>query len=224
MDMAKKAEEMLRAIGREAEAEYAFGIYREMREVIRRELVDFETMTVSGACQTSQSAALYYGVFEEEEREAAFLRLLDFIKEKNNKIASGVLGLHCIFAVLSDFGYSNLAYEMIMADEYPSYAELIKNGETAMVEKFMPEYSADVSHNHHFLGDISRWFINNVAGLNVVDSKKVRIKPMSIPSISFAEAFYELPQGRVEVRQARDEKGKLKITVTAPDGVEIIRD
>ena len=223
MDMAGKASEMLRAVGMTEEADYALRIYRDVRDTIRHTLVDFDTFTVYGSCQTAQCAALYYGVFDESERQSAFSRLLDFIHEKNDKFDCGLLGLHCIFHVLSDFGYSELAYKMIMSEEYPSYAWLIDAGETAMVEKFMPNSDAYISHNHHFLADISRWFIKYVAGLEIVDHATVRVNPMAVSAVNYARAWYELPSGRVTVTQTRGTDGKPIITVTAPDGVTVIR-
>ena len=223
MDIARKAAEMLCAVGMTDGASFALGIYRDMRDTIRRELVDLNSMTVLGRCQTSQAAALYYGVFDQNEEREAFDRLVEIIAEKDNRIACGLLGLHTIFHVLSRFGRSDLAYEMIMADGYPSYAFLLEYGETSLVEKFMPDPYDSESHNHHFLGDIARWFTYYVAGLEVVDHKTVRINKLSIPSITHASAWYDLPLGRVTLTQTRDENGEVNVKISAPDGVEILQ-
>ncbi len=223
MDMARKASEMLAAIGYSHEAAYANGIYEEMRQAIRRELVDLESMTVKGECQSSQCIALYYGVFDEAEEPEAFKRLLSLIRAKNNTFDCGFIGMHTIFHVLSRFGRADLAYEMIMRRDFPGYGHLIEVGETALPEKLMADPLAAESHNHHFLGDYMRWFVINIAGLEVKDSHTVRIAPQDIEGIDFAEAWYELPAGRVAVRWAKNEAGERVIRVTAPDGVEIIR-
>ena len=222
MDMARKAAEMLTAVGRTHSAAFADGIYRDMRETIRRELVDLDTMLVAGDCQSSQAIALYYGVFDEGEREAAFAHLVRQIHAKGDAFDTGFIGLHCVFHVLSDFGESELAYKMITRPEYPSYTALIDDGQTAIPEHFMPlDKLYMISYNHHFLGDIARWFMTRLAGLNVIDHKTVEVAPHPVRGIDFAEAYYDLPKGRVTVRWSRDENGKVWVDCHAPTSVKV---
>jgi len=218
MDIAKKAAEMFGAVGYQNEAAYADAIYNDLRNTIREKLVDQETLAVKGNCQTSQAMALYYGVFEPEEEEKAFGNLMQYISENDNNFDCGCLGMHVLFHVLSKFGQSELAYHMITKKEYPSYAHLIENGETTMVEQFMPDGVSCGSHNHHFFGDIGKWFINQIAGLNVIDSRNVVIKPEFISAINFAKASYELPDGKVSVSWKRDGEN-IELDVNCCDAV-----
>jgi len=222
MDMARKAAEMLGAIGYTHPAKFAEGIYLDMRDTVRRELVDSDTHLVKGDCQASQSIALYYGVFDEDERDAAFAHLVRQIHEKDDTFDSGFIGMHCIFHVLSDFGESELAFRMITRDKFPSYTLLIDEGYTALPEHFLANKPYPVSQNHHFLGDIARWFMTRLAGLDVIDCETVRIRPCPIGSIDFAEAYHELPKGRVTVRWTREADGGITVTHTAPEGVTVL--
>ena len=108
-----------------------------------------------------------------------------------------------------------------MKDEYPSYAWLIDNGYTSMPEHFLRTTPYPESQNHHFLGDIARWFITRLAGLNVIDSTTVEISPCPMPEIDYASAWYDLPLGRVSVRWSRDENGKVWTDYDAPTGVTV---
>lgn len=225
MEMARAAAEMFTAVGYTHRAAFAEGIYKDMRETIRRELVDFETIEVSGCCQSSQAIALYYGVFEDSEREAAVKNLVKYIHAKDDTFDCGFIGMHCIFHVLSDAGEAELAYKMITRDKFPSYTWLIDQGITAMPEQFL-SYNGDdywSSLNHHFLGDVSRWFVTSLAGLEIIDHKTVRINPRAVKDISYAEAYYDLPLGRVSVSWKRDENGVPQVRYTAPAGVEILK-
>lgn len=203
MDMARKASEMFTAIGYSHQAKFAEGIYADMRSTIRRELIDFDTMTVSGNCQTSQAMALYYGVFEEDEKEKAFSILLDIVHKDKDRFNCGFLGMRVLFHVLSEFGEAELAYDIITKPGYPSYRHLIELGETTLPEQFMPDGVNCGSHNHHFMGDIANWFMSKIAGLNVVNSNYVEIRPNFINRLEFASASYELPQGKVSVKWLR---------------------
>ena len=89
----------------------------------------------------------------------------------------------------------------------------------SMPEKIMPDGEECGSHNHHFLGDVNRWFTCCLAGLNVEDSTHVRIAPNFIDALDFAEAYYELPVGRAEVKWER-KQDEILMTVKIPEGVE----
>ena len=191
-----------------------------MRQTVRRELVDLNTMTVVGNCQSSQSIALYYGVFDADEEQLAFSKLLQFIRTKNDTYDCGFIGLFTLFHVLSRFGHSDLAYQMIVGKEFPSYGYFIEAGETAIPERIMPDPLMSGSHNHHFRGDITRWFIFNIAGLQLIDSHTVKIAPADIKEIVYAEAYYELPAGKVAVKWTRQE-GKIQVKYKCPDGVNV---
>lgn len=221
MDMAKKASEMLRAIGHVRSAEFAENVYRDMRDAIRNHLIDFTSMEVAGTCESSQALALYYGVFDKEEEELAFANLLNYIHQNNDNFDCGFLGMHVLFHVLSDHGQGELAYRMITKKEYPSYGYLLECGDTALPERILPPGENMDSHNHHFLGDIARWFMERVAGLYVMDDTHVKIRPDFISSITSAMAYYELPAGRVEVHW--DKKGDIyEVKVLCPKGVECV--
>ena len=223
MDCAKKTAEMLRAIGHTHGASFAEGIYNDMRETIRRELVDTDSAVVKGECQSGQCIGLYYGVFNEDERQRAFEKLVEYINKKDGSFDCGFIGLHCIFHVLSEFGESELAYKMIMKDTYPSYKYFINVGETSIPEQVMLDPLKAGSHNHHFLGDISRWFIREIAGLKVIDSKTVSFNARPIADITSASAWYDLPAGRVSIEWSLCENGELDIRTTVPEGVEVIK-
>ena len=225
MEMARAAAEMFTAVGYTHRAAFADAIYKDMRDTIRRELVDLETMVVAGECQSSQAISLYYGVFDESEKAAAVANLVKYIHAKDDAFDCGFIGMHCIFHVLSDAGEQELAFKMITRDKFPSYTWLIDKGFTAMPEQFL-SYDGDdywSSKNHHFLGDVSRWFVTSLAGLEIIDCKTVRINPRPVASIDFAKAYYDLPLGRVTVSWERGANGEPIVSYTAPEGVKIIK-
>lgn len=218
MDIARKAAEMLHAIGRTEDAAYAEALFADMRDRIRRVLIDAKTLTVHGATQSAQSMALYYGVFDPAERETAFAVLLDLIEKRGGNFDCGFLGIFTLFHVLTAFGRSDIAYRMITQKEFPSYRNLLDRGETAMVEAFRPEGTECGSHNHHFLGDVVRWFIGDLAGLYILHADAVRIAPSFLPQLDSASAYYELPSGRVSVSWERVD-GAVTLTYSAPSTV-----
>ena len=86
----------------------------------------------------------------------------------------------------------------------------------------MPDGAQLDSHNHHFFGDIVRWFIREIAGLRVRDCRTVVLHPAAFGGITSAEAWYELPAGRVSVRWKTDEAGGMQVVYGCPDGVDCL--
>lgn len=90
------------------------------------------------------------------------------MREQEYHLDVGVLGGRVLFHVLTDFGYSDLAFSMITRPDYPSYGNWIARGATTLWEVFQPEGSDRIgSLNHHFWGDISSWFTQALSGIRM---------------------------------------------------------
>ena len=199
MDISSKMADMLDAVNMTDKADFARGEMAKYRGSIRKNLIDSESMTVVGSCQTSQAMCLFYGAFDENEKPAAFERLLEMIHDADDHIDVGVLGGRVIFHVLTEFGYSDLAYKMITRDDYPSYGNWLKRGATTLWEDF--HANGVSSMNHHFWGDISAWFIKCLAGINLNPSKHnvntLKIKPSFVSALDSVCASHTAPAGKI---------------------------
>lgn len=219
IDIAKKAYEIFEKINDDEKAELACGIYNNERMLVREKLVDFENGCVRGDTQTGLALALYYGIFEKSEEEKAVLNLVKLIHNNDDRFNCGVLGMRVLFEVLSKYGYGDLAYELIMKKGYPSYYHFIENGETSLPESFMPDGEPCGSHNHHFLGDVARWFIYSAAGLRMLDSKNAVVKPCFINKLDYASAWHQTKYGKIAVEWKR-EKDAIRLNVKTSGEVD----
>lgn len=224
LDAAEKAEEMFYAVGMEREGLWARDISLELRETVRRELLEPGTGRMKCPTQTAQALALYYGVFEPEEEEQAVQELLARIHAKNDSFDGGMLELHTLFHVLARYGEHDLAWHMIMKPEFPSYGYLLGQDLTTLPESFLtvddPKH-LDFSHNHHIFCDVARFFMEDVAGLKVTGSNAVLVSPHFVKELTHARAWHDLPAGRVEVSWERTAEG-ITLTVRAPENVDCI--
>ena len=203
-------------------AEFAQKLHDNLRESFRRHLVD-ENLIVYGDHQTTQAAAIYYGVFNEDEKKKAFSHLLDLIRKADGNMTVGIIGARTMFHVLSEFGYEELALNMIAKPDFPSFASWITEYDAnSLFEIITHNPPNGFSHNHHFFGDISAWFIKNLAGIvpnpDVTDANNILISPAFVGSLSYAEGWYTAPAGRIDVRWER-KGGKIELDVNVPDGV-----
>lgn len=220
VDIATKMAHLLDSVNMKAQADFALATAKHYREAFRKNLIDFDTMTVEGSCQSSQAMAIYYNLFSEDEKQAAFARLLQLIDEKDGHMDVGVLGARVIFYVLSDFGYADLALNMIARPDFPSYGYIVELGLNTLWEKFTREPMESI--NHHFWGDITAWFVKVLAGLNynpdANDLNRVDIKPHIAEKLNDAAAYYDSNYGRIETAWVKCD-GKVTLTVNAPDGM-----
>ena len=206
MNIAEKTAVMLEKIEKREDAEFARAEAEKYKAAIRANLLDLDSMTIKGECQTSQALGLYYNVFENGERERAFAKLLDMVHEADDHIDVGVLGGRVIFHVLTEFGYADLAFKMITREDYPSYGNWVKRGATTLWENFNP--TSVLSMNHHFWGDISTWFIKAIAGIrpnpNGNDVSELEIAPNFIGALDHASAYHIAPSGKISSAWRRE--------------------
>lgn len=217
-DIAQKAAFVYEVLGEEPQKQFALTLAEKTRRAFRKNLIDFDTLTVAGNTQTSQAMALYYGMFEENEKAKAFDNLLRMIAEKDGHMNTGVLGGRVIFRLLADMGHGELAYNMITRPDFPSYGNWIKRGATTLYEAFLPEGGRIISLNHHFWGDVSAWFYIYLAGIKVNPTRKdvtnVDISPCFIEKLTNVKAHHTTPGGTVSVELTRND-GKITLNVTA---------
>ncbi len=223
-DIARKAAVLYEAMGAPELERFCLDSANSLRSAVREHLIDSVNAIAAGNCQTSQAMAIYYGMFTEDEKEKAVENLVSMIHDCHDHLDTGVLGVRVLFRVLSENGYINLAHKIITEPTPPSYADMVLRGETTLVEDFN---SADMrinSRNHHFLGDISAWFVDSICGirinpaleeklLTVVDKGsvghvdgacRVDIIPRLPECMEYAEASAETPFGRVKIMLRRD--------------------
>ena len=205
----------------EREAEY-------YRQALRKQMIDFDTLTAIGNCETSQAMALYYGLFDENEEKGAAEKLAEIINQKNDFIHCGVLGNKVLYSTLSKYGYGELAYKMITRPEFPSFGNYVKRGFTTLPEHFTTkerekEYRVE-SLNHHFWGNVTAWFYLCLAGIkynpDFDDTKYAEISPEFLSKLSFVDAKITTPYGEISVNWKSEDENNIVLKITKPSEVK----
>jgi len=212
---------LLNEIGLKEESAFAKEFSDTLKAAARRHLIDFDSFTVLGDCQTSQAMAIYYDIFEESEKQKAFEKLIELIEKENNLMDTGVVGGRILFDTLSLFGRQDLALKMILGPEFPSYGYWLLKGATNLWEGFKENDSVVSSRNHHFWGFISAWFIKNLAGINYNPTgknlKEVNICPYFAADLEDAEGFFDSNFGIINSKWVRN-GDSITLTVSVPQG------
>lgn len=215
-----KAAELFEAVNRPLQAEFARNFRARLYAKARKRLIDLNTMTVLGNCQTSQAMAIYYDLFEPGEKQTAFERLLKLIKRDGTVMDVGVLGGRVLFHVLAELGRADLAFKLITQKKFPSFGWLIEQGATTLWENFMlPETKWLDSRNHQFWGDVTHWFISCLTGIQYNGADQILdIRPQFIEALGYAEGYHIAPEGRIFVRCER-KNTEIQLTVEIPKGL-----
>ncbi|SEM17663.1 alpha-L-rhamnosidase [bacterium A37T11] len=173
--------------------------------------------------QTAYLLALQFNLLTEKHAETAVLRLVNLLKENNKHLATGVLGTPYLLPVLSNYGYSELAFEVLKQIDCPSWLYPVTKGATTMWEKWdaiKPDGTAtESSFNHYAYGAVGSWLYEHLAGIQAAEPgyKKIIIKPEIGGGITWAKASYTCDYGDI-VSSWEVKNGKLKLQVEIPKG------
>ena len=114
--------------------------------------------------QTALSCAVYQGLGRCPKRRPASSRNWPTTSKQNDDhLDTGILGAKYLFHALSDNGRHDLAYRIATQTTPPSYGDWIRRGATTLWE----DWGDGASRNHIMFGDISAWFYQTLAGINL---------------------------------------------------------
>lgn len=174
--------------------------------------------------QTSYVLALMFDLLPHEQKEKAIEHLVNRIRSRDNHISTGFLGTPYICHVLSDNGYTDVAYDLLLQETYPSWLYPVKMGATTIWERWdgiKPDSTFQNagmnSFNHYAYGAIGDWMYRVVAGINPDKPgyKHILIRPQPDTRLEYAKASYDSRYGRIKSGWTMKEN-ELKIAVTIP--------
>ena len=158
--------------------------------------------------QTAYVLALHFDMLPEEVRAPAAKRLAENVVAYNNHLTTGFLGTPYLCHVLTRFGYTDVAYKLLLQEKYPSWLYPVKMGATTIWERWdgqKPDSSFQSvgmnSFNHYAYGAIGDWMYRVMAGLDTdedgVGYKHIKIKPHIGGNIKEANATLQTYYGKV---------------------------
>jgi alpha-L-rhamnosidase len=100
-------------------------LLKKIKEAYLKEYVTGSGRLVSST-QTAYVLALEFDMLPESMRSQAAARLVDNIKSYGNHLTTGFLGTPYLCEVLSRFGYTDMAYTLLLQESYPSWLYPVK--------------------------------------------------------------------------------------------------
>ena len=174
--------------------------------------------------QTEMVLAIRFRLAEDLQAEAD--RLAEKVRAAGVQLETGFVDTPYLLHVLSDYGYTDLAYDLLLRTEYPSWLYSVTQGATTIWEHWdgrKPDgtfWSADMnSFNHYAYGAVLDWIYEKAAGIQVMEEApgfaKVRIAPQAGKRLEWLEARLETRHGPVQVYW-RHQEGSIRYSVSVP--------
>ena len=209
------------ALGRDV-AKYE-NIPAEAAAAFRREYM--ENGRVKNATQTACVLALYFDITDDR---AATAEQLNELIERAGHLETGFVGTPYLLHALSDNGYAETAYDLLLRREYPSWLYPISKGATTVWEHWdgiKPDgtmWSTDMnSFNHYAYGAVADWMYGAAAGINSDPDhpgfEHIIFRPVTDRRLDFVKASIDTRRGTV-ASEWRRENGRIKYIFTVPEG------
>lgn len=177
--------------------------------------------------QTGYLTALKFGLAPDPERIKRDLR--QSFKRNGDKLETGFVGTSMLCNVLSENGMDELAYSLLLREEYPGWLFSVRHGATTIWERwdsldenghFSP--SGLNSLNHYSYGAIVEWMFRHSAGiaprLETPGFREVTLEPKPDYRLGKMDAHFDSPVGMYRSKWEVTENYGLSLTIEIPFG------
>jgi alpha-L-rhamnosidase len=201
--------------------------YAELYEKIKNVFVN-EYVTPAGRVgtesQTAYVLALMFDLLPDQLRQNAAQFLADDIKSRRNHLSTGFLGTPFLCHVLTRFGFTDVAYDLLLQETYPSWLYPVKMGATTIWERWDGQKTDSTfqdpgmnSFNHYAYGAIGDWMYRISAGIETMGPgyKHIVIQPHPTKKLAYAKASFESSYGTIISGWERKD-GKILLNIKIP--------
>lgn len=199
-------------------------LYHGIRREFNKEYVKGSRMTSD--TQTAYVLALHFNLVDDKKTFAE--RLAQLVRENGNKLKTGFLGTAYLMLALSESGYDDLAYSLLLQEDFPSWLYSVNQGATTIWEHWdslRPDgsmWSTSMnSFNHYSYGAVAAWMYSVMGGINPDEAapgyKHILLKPVVDPRIDYVKTSLETKYGIIKSSWERKD-GKVIYCFTIPEG------
>lgn len=172
--------------------------------------------------QTSYILPLAFDVFSKENKSKALINFIETVEREHTadngqycppySLMTGFIGTAWICKVLSDNGYTDVAYKLLQQTQYPSWLYSVEQGATTIWERLNSyTYTNGFggnnhmnSFNHYSFGAVASWMYNYSLGIQR-DEKSPGFKHFILQpevdtngEMTYVKGHYDSMYGRIE--------------------------
>ena len=180
--------------------------------------------------QTECVLAAHFSLWENPQDAAD--QLVGMLEANDWKLQTGFVGTPYLLHVLGDYGYPEVAYRLLLREEYPSWLYAVKKGATTVWEHWdgIREDGSfwDTrmnSFNHYVYGSVIDWVYTFAAGIRTAEDhpgyEKVIVAPHPDEQLDWLEAELKTRHGTIRSGW-RKQEASWRFDIETPVDAEII--
>jgi alpha-L-rhamnosidase len=151
-------------------------LYHDICDAFVKAYVHEDGSMVSGT-QSTYVVALSFGIIPDQLHDAVAKHLVDDVTSRGH-LSTGFVGVGFLNPTLTAVGRSDLAFQLLLTDTFPSWLFTVKQGATTIWERwdgYTPERgfqaSSMNSFNHYSLGSVGKWLYSGAGGIGLDEEK-----------------------------------------------------
>lgn len=181
--------------------------------------------------QTAHVLVLFTGLYRDGQEKKLADHLEQLILINHGKLNTGFVGTPYLCPVLSKYGKNELAYSLLLNEEYPGWLYSVNLGATTIWERWnsvLPDGKMNPegmnSLNHYAYGCILEWIYQYAAGLRPSKPgwKEIIFKPMPDRRLGKMKARYHSISGMVSSSWEYRENGTIRYEFEVPFGTKAV--
>ena len=162
-------------LGKKEEAVRYGALSGKVAEAFRREFLDADGF-LKIKSQTACVLALQFDLLDEDQKKKQIDLLASLIRGNGNKLNTGFVGTAWLTSALTRCGRTDVAYDLLLQEEYPSWLFSVNQGATTIWERWnsytLKDGFGDVnmnSFNHYAYGAVAEWMAATVGGIDLAE-------------------------------------------------------
>ena len=214
-------------LGLEEDAEEYDALAEKIKAALRAEYFT-ESGRLAVPTQSGYLIALAFGFCPEEYKARVAADLHKRLQKDQGKLRTGFVGTPYLCKMLSQYGYNEMAYTLLLNPDCPGWLYPVRMGATTIWERWnsiLPDGKLNPegmnSLNHYSYGAVAEWMYRYIGGINPVEETpgfgKIRWSPRPDYRMSAARVICRTPAGTYESSWAIEGE-ELHFTLTVPFG------
>lgn len=213
-------------LGKDADFKY----YDQLAGEVKNAFIE-EYFTMQGRLsvdtQTAYAIVIYMELYKKEWEERLTKDFNAKMKENNFKLNTGFVGTPYLCLALSKCGLNELAYELLLNEEFPGWLYEVNMGATTIWERWnsvLPDGSISGtgmnSLNHYAYGSIAAWMYRYMVGISPTEEnpgfKKAIIAPNPSYRMKQVACFLKTSAGNYKVEWKLLEDNRFVLIIEVP--------
>ena len=197
--------------------------YERLYDMIRRTYQNryFPNGNIISNTQTAWVLSLYFDLVDDKANAAA--QLAKLVEQAGGALTTGFIGTPYLLHALSDNGYVDLAYSLLLRRESPSWLYAVEHGATTIWERWdgSTKDAANCSFNHYAYGAVGDWLYQTAAGIAPDETapgfQNIIFAPKPDSRLTWCKASIDTKYGTVAGGWLRRDDATV-YELTVPDG------